>query len=112
MGATGAAVAAFAVIKPSLVRGTAANSTVNLGMIGCGGRGTWIAKLFKAHGGYNVVAAYDYFQDRADDLGNQVGVPEANRYTGLRAISSSWRKWTPWRSSARRTFTPSRPLQA
>ena len=48
MAATGAAVATFAVVKPSSVRGTAANSTVNLGMIGCGGRGTWIAKLFKA----------------------------------------------------------------
>jgi len=84
MAATGAAVASFTVIKPGLVRGTAANSTVNLGMIGCGGRGTWIARLFKAHGGYNVAAAYDYFQDRADDLGNQVGVPEANRFTGLK----------------------------
>jgi len=83
MAGAGAAVASFAVIKPGLVRGTAANSTINLGMIGCGGRGTWIAKLFKAHGGYNVAAAFDYFQDRADDLGNQVGVPQANRFTGL-----------------------------
>ena len=83
MAGAGAAVASFAVIKPGLVRGTAANSTINLGMIGCGGRGTWIAKLFKAHGGYNVAAAFDYFQDRVDDLGNQVGVPQANRFTGL-----------------------------
>jgi len=84
MAATGAAVASFAVIEPRLVRGTAANSTINLGMIGCGGRGTWIAKLFKAHGGYNVVAAADYFQDRTDALGNEVGVPQANRFTGLK----------------------------
>lgn len=83
MAGAGAAVASFAVIKPALVRGAAANSTINLGMIGCGGRGTWIAKLFKEHGGYNVAAAYDYFQDRVDDLGNQVGVPQANRFTGL-----------------------------
>lgn len=83
MAGAGAAVATFAVIKPALVRGAAANSTINLGMIGCGGRGTWIAKLFKEHGGYNVAAAYDYFQDRVDDLGNQVGVPQANRFTGL-----------------------------
>jgi predicted dehydrogenase len=84
MAATGAAVATFAVVKPALVRGTAANSTVNLGMIGCGGRGTWIAKLFKEHGGYNVAAAFDYFQDRTEDLGNQVGVPQANRFNGLK----------------------------
>jgi predicted dehydrogenase len=84
MAATGAAVASFTVIKPGLVRGTAANSQVNLGLIGCGGRGTWIAKLFKAHGGYNVVAAADYFQDRADGAGNAVGVPQANRFPGLK----------------------------
>jgi myo-inositol 2-dehydrogenase / D-chiro-inositol 1-dehydrogenase len=92
MAATGAAVATFAVIKPTLVRGTAANSTVNLGMIGCGGRGTWIAKLFKEHGGYNVAAAYDYFQDRADDLGGQLGVPEANRFTGLKGYLKLFEK--------------------
>lgn len=84
MATAGATVASFAVVKPSLVRGTAANSQVNLGMIGCGGRGTWIAKLFKDHGGYNVVAAADYFQDRTDGLGNQLGVPQANRFTGLK----------------------------
>jgi predicted dehydrogenase len=84
MAATGAAVATFAVIKPSLVRGTAANSTLNMGVIGCGGRGIWIAKLFKEHGGYNVAGAYDYFQDRVDDMGNQLGVPQTNRFTGLK----------------------------
>ncbi|MEN6576728.1 MAG: Gfo/Idh/MocA family oxidoreductase [Phycisphaerales bacterium] len=83
MAGAGAAVASFAVVKPSLVRGTAANSKVNLGLIGCGGRGTWIAKLFKAHGGYNIVAASDYFQDRADNAGSELGVPQANRFTGL-----------------------------
>ncbi|MEN6427004.1 MAG: Gfo/Idh/MocA family oxidoreductase [Phycisphaerales bacterium] len=83
MAGAGAAVASFAVVKPSLVRGTAANSKVNLGLVGCGGRGTWLAKLFKAHGGYNVVAASDYFQDRVNNAGSELGVPQANRFTGL-----------------------------
>ena len=83
MAGAGAAVASFAVIKPSLVRGTAANSQIHLGLVGCGGRGTWLAKLFKEHGGYNVVAVSDYFQDRADRAGNELGVPQANRFTGL-----------------------------
>lgn len=84
MATTGTAMVTFAVVKPSLVCGTTANSIINLGMIGCGGRGTWIAKLFKEHGGYHVAAAYDYFQDRTDGLGNQLGVPESNRFTGLK----------------------------
>jgi len=84
MAGAGAAAVSFAVIKPQLVRGSAANSKINLGLIGCGGRGTWIAKLFKEHGGYNVVAVADYFQDRADNAGNELGVPPANRFTGLK----------------------------
>jgi myo-inositol 2-dehydrogenase/D-chiro-inositol 1-dehydrogenase len=83
MAKAGAAAATFAMIEPQLVRGSAANSRVNLGIIGCGDRGTWIAKLFKAHGGYDVVAAADYFRDRSDSLGGQLGVPQGNRFSGL-----------------------------
>jgi len=73
----------FAVIPSRLVRGYTANSKVNLGIIGCGGRGTWIAQLFKEHGGYNLAAAADYFRDRVDGLGQKLGVPSNRRYTGL-----------------------------
>ena len=41
---TGAA--AFTVVGASLAGGTQANTKVKLGVIGCGGRGTWIADLF------------------------------------------------------------------
>jgi len=84
MAGAGAAALSFAAVEPQLVRGYPANEKINLGLIGCGGRGTWIAKLFKEHGGYNVVAAADYFQDRVDNCGNQLGVPATNRYTGLK----------------------------
>jgi myo-inositol 2-dehydrogenase/D-chiro-inositol 1-dehydrogenase len=79
----GAAAMSFTVIKPKLVYGTEANSKVDLGLIGCGGRGTWIAELFAKHGGYNVVAVADYFQDRVDGSGGKLGVDNARRYTGL-----------------------------
>ncbi len=79
----GATALSFTVIKPELVRGTEANSKVDLGLIGCGGRGTWIAELFAQHGGYNVVAVADYFQDRVDGCGGKLGVDSARRYTGL-----------------------------
>jgi myo-inositol 2-dehydrogenase/D-chiro-inositol 1-dehydrogenase len=83
MAGAGAAALSFTIVKPGQVRGAAANSKVNLGLIGCGGRGTWIAELFQQHGGYNVVAVADYFQDRIDNAGEKLGVPTANRFPGL-----------------------------
>ena len=58
---------------------------VTLGLIGCGGRGTWIADLFAKHGGYQIVAAADYFEDRVKAFGDRFGVPESRRTTGLSA---------------------------
>jgi len=72
-------------VGPGLIRGAAANEKLGLGVIGCGGRGTWIADLFQKHGGYKVVAAADYFRDRVDAFGEKVGVPAARRFTGLSA---------------------------
>ena len=80
---SGAAAASFTVLAPQLGRGADANARINIGLIGCGGRGTWIADLFKKHGGYNVVAVFDYFQDKADNAGDKLGVPADKRFTGL-----------------------------
>ncbi len=79
----GAAALSFTVVKPNQVRGTEANTKIKFGLVGCGGRGTWIANLFQQHGGYDIVAVADYFQDRADNAGGKFDVPEANRFTGL-----------------------------
>ena len=83
MAGAGAAALSFTVVKPQLVRGAPAPAKVKLGLIGCGGRGTWIGNLLKRHGGYDIVAVADYFKDRADNAGNRLGVDEANRFTGL-----------------------------
>jgi predicted dehydrogenase len=80
---TGASVLAFTVLKPGLVRGAEANSKIDIGLIGCGGRGKWIADLFLKNGGYNLVGVADYFQDHADEAGAKFNVPAASRYTGL-----------------------------
>lgn len=77
----GAAAVALSVARPGLVHG--ANTKVDLGIIGCGGRGSWIADLFLKHGGYNVVAAADYFPERVETLGDKLAVPAARRFTGL-----------------------------
>jgi predicted dehydrogenase len=56
---------------------------VKLGLIGCGGRGTWISGLFASHGGFAFAAVADYFPERAAQAGAQLGVPEAMRFSGL-----------------------------
>jgi predicted dehydrogenase len=83
LASAGAAAVGFTIIKPELVRGTDANSKVNLGLIGCGGRGSWIADLFVRNGNYNLVAVADYFQDRVDAAGGKLNVAEPRRFTGL-----------------------------
>ena len=79
----GMAAASVTILKPQLVRGTQANSKIALGMIGCGQRGTWIADLFMKHGGYEVVAGADYFQDRVDAFGEKFNLAAERRYAGL-----------------------------
>lgn len=80
---TSASVLAFSVLKPQLVLGADANSKIDIGLIGCGGRGKWIADLFRKHGGFNVVALADYFQDRVDEAGDMFKVERSGRFTGL-----------------------------
>ena len=78
-----AAAGLFTVVNPLTVRGSVANGKIRMGVIGCGGRGTWIAKLFQAHGGYEIVAGADYFQDKVEAFGSQLGVPKNKLFTGL-----------------------------
>ena len=42
----------------------AAGRKIKLGVVGCGGRGAWIANFFQQHGGYEMHALADYFQNR------------------------------------------------
>jgi myo-inositol 2-dehydrogenase / D-chiro-inositol 1-dehydrogenase len=80
---TAAAIGAPLLVSPKTAFGSAANSRLTLGAIGCGGRGTWIAELFQKHGGYEIRAAADYFQDRVDEFGAKLQVMSARRYPGL-----------------------------
>ncbi len=81
--ASTAAVGAFTLIKSSSAFGAAENSKLDIGLIGCGGRGAWIADLFAASGKYRFVACADYFQDKADKVGDKFKIAPENRFTGL-----------------------------
>ncbi|HQF13855.1 MAG TPA: Gfo/Idh/MocA family oxidoreductase [Thermogutta sp.] len=80
--AAGGAVA-VSILEPSLIFGTHANEKVRLGLIGCGNRGRWIARLFRDHGGYVVSAVHDYFPSRAKAVGGEFAITEDRCYSGL-----------------------------
>ncbi len=81
----GASALSLAVAQPGLARGAESDSKINLGLIGCGGRGTWIADLFLKNGHYNLAAVADYFPDKAEAAGEKFQVDKARRFTGLSA---------------------------
>ena len=60
--------AGFTIVKAESVRGTTANSKVEVGWIGLGGRGTRDAYLLEKSGKAQIVAVADYFQYRIDNL--------------------------------------------
>ena len=79
----GTATLGLTLLRPELVGAAEANSKIDIGVIGCGGRGAWIADLLAKDGRFNIVAVSDYFQDRIDGVGKKLNVPEANRFAGL-----------------------------
>jgi predicted dehydrogenase len=56
---------------------------IKLGVIGNGGRGSWIARLFKQHGGYEMFAVADYFPEVAARCGDELGVDKTRRFATL-----------------------------
>jgi predicted dehydrogenase len=61
---TGAAAAGLLILKPRAAFGYQANSTVRLGLLGCGGRGTTVATSFAKNTSAQVVALADLFPDQ------------------------------------------------
>ena len=60
-----------------------AGRKIKLGWLGGGGRGAWLAKLFREHGGYEFHAVADYFPEVADKCGEALGVDKSRRFAGL-----------------------------
>ncbi len=79
----GTSALSLAIAQPGRAFSAEAGPKIDIGLIGCGGRGQWIAELFRKHGGYNLVAVADYFPDKADAAGNKFQIPAARRFTGL-----------------------------
>ena len=87
---SGVAVAAAPMLGAAALRAAEAPNAapaisrkIKLGVVGCGGRGAWIAGLFQKHGGYEMHAVADYFQSVADACGDALGVDKTRRFSGL-----------------------------
>lgn len=82
--ARSAAVAAFTIVKPSIVRSAQANSRIEVGLVGLGGRGRLIARLMtEHHKGYHLAALADYFEQVTRAAGERFGVPKDRCFSGL-----------------------------
>jgi len=82
--ANSAVLAAFSIVKPSLVRGSQANSRIEVGFVGLGGRGSLIAKMMtESHKGYRLTALADYFEQVVHEAGKRFDVPENRCFSGL-----------------------------
>lgn len=84
---TAVAAAGVTILPAATVFGTAANSTVNMGVIGCGGRGTNVATSFVANTETRLAAAAELFKDRLDAA--KASFNKANAAKGRAAIEDS-----------------------
>ncbi len=83
LGASVGALAAGAVGTAFAAPESGPTRKIKLGVVGNGGRGGWIAKLFQAHGGYEMWAVADYFPAVAEKCGSELGVDPSRRFSTL-----------------------------
>ena len=69
-------------LKPETVFGTQANSTVEVGLIGCGGRGNWIGPFFPEFTGARMVALADVIKSHLDSTRDAFKVEPSRAYYG------------------------------
>jgi myo-inositol 2-dehydrogenase / D-chiro-inositol 1-dehydrogenase len=79
------AVGGMLILKPETVFGSQANSNVEVGLIGCGGRGNWIGPFFPEHTGARVVALADVVKANLDATAGKFKVDASRAYYGPEA---------------------------
>jgi len=83
-----AAAAAISILPSSAVAGTEANSRIEVGIVGQGGRGGLIADIIaEKHKGLKIVAVADYFPQVAQAAGDKHQVAPDRRFSGLSACA-------------------------
>jgi predicted dehydrogenase len=69
-------------LKPETVFGSQANSTVEMGLVGCGGRGNWLAPFFPEYTGARIVALADVMKSKLESTGQKLKVDASRFYHG------------------------------
>lgn len=79
--------AGLTLVTPKTAFSAQANSKIEFGIIGCGGRGQFIAKklIQNAEDDVQIVALQDPFQDRIQEMKDRFPVEDARAYTGMQA---------------------------
>ncbi len=83
MAKSAAVTTSFTIVNPCVVRGTEANSRVEVGCIGLGGRGSLIGRMLAEHKGFQVTSVAGYFPGIAQTVGEKLGVAKEHRFWGL-----------------------------
>lgn len=73
------------ILKPETVFGTQANSAVEVGLVGCGGRGNWIGAFFPEYAGARIVALADVIREHLDSTRDKFQVDSSRAYYGPEA---------------------------
>jgi predicted dehydrogenase len=76
------ATAGLLIVKSETAFGTQANSTVEIGLVGCGGRGNWITPFFIEYAGARVVALADVIKTHLDTTRDKFNVDGSRAYYG------------------------------
>lgn len=63
--------------------GSQANSRIKVGMVGCGGRGALIAKMFVENGYFEIGGTADYFADKAEAVAKASQLGADRVFSGL-----------------------------
>ncbi|HJY06721.1 MAG TPA: hypothetical protein VJ323_10400, partial [Bryobacteraceae bacterium] len=75
--------AGLLLLKPETVFGYQTNSAVEIGIVGCGGRGNYVGDFFVEYTGSRVVALADPVTQPLDETAQRWKVDSTRRYSGL-----------------------------
>lgn len=83
LGTAAAVAASLNAVGKASVQAGAANSKIEVGVVGLGARGNMIAGMIKDHGGYHIKSVCDYFPEVVNKAGDEYGVDPKLRFSGL-----------------------------
>lgn len=87
LGQTARAAAGLLIVNSETAFSYQANSTVEIGLIGCGSRGNWITPLFQEFTGARLVATADVVKDKLDAATAKFKVDPKRAYYGPQAYA-------------------------